>query len=86
MANNTDQLLVWLELQHLLVVFLISVANIPSTPLKTVMYSISFSSVNMETAGNMMVDIYYMSEHDVQSLAEKGLVTVFPNGGELQQA
>ena len=55
-------------------------------PPKTVMYSISFSSVNMETAGNMMVDIYYMSEHDVQSLAEKRLVTVFPNGGELQQA
>ena len=50
------------------------------------MYSISFSSVNIDTADNMMVDIYYMSEHDVQSLAEKGLVTVFPNGGELQQA
>ena len=57
---DTDQLLVWLELQHLPVVFLISVANIPSPPPKTVMYSISFSSVNIDTAGKVMVDIYYI--------------------------
>ena len=57
---DTDQLLVWLELQHLPFVFLISVANIPSSPPKTVMFSISFSLVIIDTAGKVMVDIYYI--------------------------
>ena len=60
-------------------VFLISVANIPSSPW-TVMYASSFSSVNINTAVETWWLIFSMM---FNSFRDK---TLFPNGGKLQQA